>query len=325
MSFEIPKSDKSVEAENNLAALAYEDEKQKKLLEDPEEIKYDSETTRNYFKDWEGLVLNGNIGMKEKIRKNILQVEQERADDYRYFANEQKITIEELKKDLQKRVEKMVESSGFFRATNMSVISSIMINDGRWKSQFETGRSDGYLNPQRRSSVENKMFDFPDDKDAENTNKRPIYGYFSDSDNGIINEHGNNPPPNAIKYCGTVNFKFKKNKIIERTTITFQDSLNHPNWMPSPASKPHFTSLMVTSGQTINIHNISSTSKCDWNSYANHYTEVQYHDGLTMEDVESIHISTKNGMSEEDMQKVRDLHKKYMELHPESEIKLIEY
>ena len=103
-------------------------------------------------------------------------------------------------------------------------------------------------------------------------------------------------------------------------TITFQDSLGSYEYNPpTPAMKPHFTSLS-RSGSS--LEDINTTQK---KNRGDSYTEVQYHGGLTMDDVESIHISIKNGMSEEDMQKVRDLHKKYMSLHPESDIKLIEY
>lgn len=34
------------------------------------------------------------------------------------------------------------------------------------------------------------------------------------------------------------------------------------------------------------------------------YTEVQYHGGLTVEDIESVHLSTGNGLNQEEIDRV---------------------
>ena len=60
----------------------------------------------------------------------------------------------------------------------------------------------------------------------------------------------------------------------------------------------------------------------NWNE---NYTEVQYHDGLTMDDVESIHVSTHNGVYPEEIEEIRRIFKEYKEQHPESTIQLIEF
>ena len=78
----------------------------------------------------------------------------------------------------------------------------------------------------------------------ENKEERPIYGYFSDNPNGVINEEGKVPPPISVSQYGEVIVKFKRDRVIPRATITFQDSLNNNNrYPPTPASKPHFTSF----------------------------------------------------------------------------------
>ncbi|MBI3632181.1 MAG: DUF3626 domain-containing protein [Candidatus Vogelbacteria bacterium] len=274
-----------------------------------------------YLSSWGSLELEGNEGIKEKIRENILRVEKYNNDKkYKNWAEKFGISVPELKKQLQDKVEFMVDKADFFRATSMAVISDVMINDGRWKSQFETGTSNGSLDPGYRSEVESIMFGIPNDK-VWNKRSRPIYGYFTDGRNGEISYTGEIPPPSNLSNYGVINVKIKREVAMKRSTITFSDSLYKSDYMtPTPASRPHFTSFYGLGSEPLS--EVNSSKKTNWGSG---YTEVQFHGGLTMEDVESIHISENNGMTPEDMQKVRDLFDKYKELHPESQIKLIEY
>ena len=284
-------------------------------------IDYIRTTTDRYFMDWGDVVLEGSPGIKEKIKENILRAEQLFSDRYKNDAKKEGLSEKELRERLQKKVEDLVEKASFFRATSISVIENIMIKDGRWKSQFETGTSNGTLDPERRAGAEEQMFGF-EKKINLNSQTRPIYGYFTDGENGEINSGGEVPPPNNVHQYGEINFKIKKEKALKRATVTFQDSLgSYDEYPPTPASKPHYGSLMI-GYRYLPLGGINTTKKKNW---GDRYTEVQYHGGLTMDDVESIHISTKNGMTEGHMRKVRDLYKKYMELHPESDIKLIEY
>ena len=218
-----------------------------------------------------------------------------------------------------------------------------MLNDGRWKSQFETAKSDGTLDPSYRARQESGMFAFnediiPDQIGAEreqprhyldrlssealdvSKEKRPIYGYFSDGEHGAINSSGTIPPPNYVDIYGTINVKIKRDRALKKATLTFHDSLLPGRlWPPTPASKPHFASLRTL---YLTLESLKRSSIVNWGES---YTEVQFHGQLTMDDVESIHLSGKNGVNQDDIEKVRKIYAEYKARHPESAIQLIEF
>ncbi len=55
-----------------------------------------------------------------------------------------------------------------------------IVSDGRFKSQFETGRSEGSYEPQHRARTERDLFGLPEDLDP---SLRPIYGHVTDRNN----------------------------------------------------------------------------------------------------------------------------------------------
>ena len=313
---------------------------------------FESVVTERYFEGWdEGFDIEGNPGLKERLRANILYAEKENQGQYEKIAKNLGMSVEELKKRLQERVADMVGRSDFFRATHVDVLEQVMLNDGRWKSQFETASSNGKLSPKFRAAAEMSMFAFNHDaapgvtvKDFERgyayvelpqkvmkhaSERRPIYGYFSDDTHGAINARGTIPPPNAVNQYGLVNFKIRRERALRKATTTFQDSLDTENESPpSPAVKPHFTSFKL--GQEVKVRDFlkkaTGPSVVTWApEYGGQYTEVQFHDQLTMDDVESIHLSAKNGVNQDEMEKVRRIFIEYKKLHPESTIQLIEF
>jgi hypothetical protein len=319
------------------------DEKRKKT----DRGSYESIVTNNYFEGWDELEVDGNAGIKDTIRNNIIRAEQMNQSDYERVAVSLGITVEELKTELQRRVEDMVAKADFFRATDINVLERVMNVDGRWMSQFETGSSDGTLNPRFRAKQELNMFgynateapmitrtddrygdygdDLPRSVIERNKEKRPIYGYFSDDIHGVINYEGNIPPPNSVNCYGNINFKIKKERALKKATITFHDSLDYGrDWPPTPAAKPHFTSFNCRYFPT-DRGDLESLQKPSQTNWGESYTEVQYHGQLTMDDVESIHISTYNDLTQEDVQRVRTIFSIYKQQHPESTIQLIEF
>lgn len=286
---------------------------------------YESITTNNYFDDWDEVELVGNSGIKEKIKENIIFAEERNKNEYEDAAKDLGISVEEFKEKLQKKIEGLIEKSNFFRATRVDILDKVLNVDGRYKSQFETGTSQGSLDPTSRADAEKLMFEFDyDEKDVEkNKEMRPIYGYFSDEINGAINYKGKIPPPNNVSYYGCINVKIKKEKALQKATITFKDSLGDKNcWPPTPAKKPHFSSFRMSYTGSHILEDFKATSVTN---YGSSYNEAQYHGQLTMDDVESIHISSGNGLSSEDIEMIHDTFKKYKEMHPESTIELIEF
>jgi len=324
-----------------------DDKKNKKRPERTEKVEYDSVVTANYFEDWDELELDGNPEIKDSIRANIIRAEKLNEQAYRNAAADLGITVEEFKARLQAKVDTMVRQADFFRATHVDVIDSIMNTDGRWKSQFETSTSNGNLNPNYRAAQEIRMFGFnqegapeigdrveeyagyygdkklPAKITAQNRELRPIYGYFSDNEHGGINDYGTIPPPTNVTQYGKVNFKIKKERALRKATLTFHDSLGPGNdWPPTPASKPHFTSFRLNYNGSRILGTKNGPSITNWGES---YTEVQYHGQLKMDDIESIHMSSQNGLHKGDIELVRIAFKAYKKQHPESSIKLIEF
>lgn len=182
---------------------------------------YESVVTNNYFEGWdEELELEGNTGIKDKIRENIIQAEKRNQKAYKNAATDLGISVEKFKARLQAKVESMVEQAQFFRATQLDVLEKIMNIDGRWKSQFEVVTSDGILDQQYRAAEEMRMFGFNKTEGSEvptnpsqysygdkkflekilkkDREKRPIYGYFSDDEQGGINSYNGKIPPQRM-------------------------------------------------------------------------------------------------------------------------------
>ncbi|MDP3725557.1 MAG: hypothetical protein Q8R20_03770 [Nanoarchaeota archaeon] len=309
---------------------------------------YESIVTNNYFEGWDELEIEGNAGIKDTIRANIIQAEERNELTYKGAAVDLGISVEEFKARLQEKVEEMVARAGFFRATEFRVLEQIMNVDGRWKSQFETATSNGLLNPQCRAKSEMRMFGFneaenfgvlieqyafggerlSDEVLAKDRERRPIYGYFSDEDHGAINHTGKIPPSTNLQKYGAVNVKIKRERALEKATVTFHDSLDHSfdpgrDWPPTPAVKPHFTSFRFIHPDGGHLlEKLKGPSVMNWGE---DYTEVQYHGQLTMDDVESIHISTKNLLYPEEIEEIRRIFHEYKQRHPESTIQLIEF
>ena len=312
---------------------------------------FESTVTNSYFEGWdESIELEGNPEIKEQIKQNIVQAEKTNEQTYVNDAYDLGISVEEFKSRLQAKIENMIERASFFSATQPFVLEKIMNVENRWKSQFETNASKTPLCQEARAISEMKMFGFnktsnssmsimstptgrysdieiPKEVLENNKEKRPIYGYFSDEKHGAINGDGKIPPPTSVSGFGAVNVKIKKERALKKTTITFHDSLGQENnWPPTPAAKPHFTSFPLSysasfSGGKI-INELESTSRMNWGAK---YTEVQYHNNLTVDDIESIHISANNGLSAEEIEEVRRTFKMYKEQHPESTIQLVEF
>lgn len=284
---------------------------------------YESVVTNNYFEGWEGVELKGNPEIKDQIRENIIKAEKNNQPYYERLAADLGISVEEAKRHLQKKIEDMVSRSEFFRATRLEILEKIMNVDERWKSQFETGTSQGTLDPRYRMEQEKSMFGFEDNLEK-NKHTRPIYGYFSDNYNGGINTHWQRTLfPTSVVCYGNVNVKIKRDRALGKATVTFHDSLGPDgDWPPTPAVRPHFTSFRFNYIERDTLDKLKDSSMVNWGES---YTEVQYHGQLTMDDVESIHVSSRNELYPENIQEVRRIFDKYKKKHPESTIQLIEF
>lgn len=144
-------------------------------------------------------------------------------------------------------------------ATRVPVDAAFKIlQDGRFKSQFETGNSTGAFDPTMRTRIENQGFGVPDYMES----NRPIYGYVD------------GPYESQVAYHGNVEFVFN-NIVKDRTTITVGDSFDNQIWSPinrvQPCSiEPYHMGYIAKSANPV-----SDVA----------YVEAQIHGGVKLKDV----------------------------------------
>lgn len=186
-----------------------------------------------------------------------------------------------------------------------SVVESI-INDGRLKSQFETGTSKGALDGELRSNASKQFYGFEgtiSDRDYEK------YGYLGSSD--VAKDAFK-----AVDSYGDGIVTFKKEALMDRTTITVGDSLAHYRLdeiggkgntygYTTPCKVTDIKSIVcssdVFSSESTRIDNlegikqVASKNNSNMGSFSkffggskNGYLELQYHGDLTLNDIESL-------------------------------------
>lgn len=145
------------------------------------------------------------------------------------------------------------------------VISKIL-DDGRFKSQFETNTSHGSLAPDMRAKAETNMFGYPKNLPPA---ERPVYGYLSPSGD----DH------NGPKHYGDIKAVFK-DELKSRATFTYADSLGpgigKQEVAPSLVSDPKWYSAGQYNWHESNLKNIRP------------YPEVQYHGGVSIDDIDYV-------------------------------------
>ncbi len=144
--------------------------------------------------------------------------------------------------------------------------AGMILIDGRFKTQFETGKSAGAFAPDQRASVEGSLFGYQTDLDPTN---RPVYGYLWEG-----------ADRDGAEWYGDVRFVLK-DTVRARTTVVFTDSLG-TNLNASPATGVHHTSIDPRYWG-FRQDDIPSGSP---------YIEAQIHGGLRAEDIDRIYIDT---------------------------------
>lgn len=225
-------------------------------------------------------------------------------------------SIEEVEDLLQRKIEELMEKSQFFRATETDVFLRHIINgERRYKSQFETGRSNGSYLPSRRSEKEGELFGFPahySPEGLETVKYRPIYGYFSLDKNGILNDAGKHPPINSVSNYGSVTVKIKTEVAKQRTTMAFRDTLYMTNIPLTPVALPHYSAFFFFRGtpeHRLKMLQAFLDEPIDNGTFSRmrspfSYTEAQYHGGLSVDDIESVHLSLGNGLTQTEIDQV---------------------
>ena len=165
-----------------------------------------------------------------------------------------------------------------------------ILEDGRFKSQFETTDSKGAYAPDVRAMEETSQLGLHPSTIPES---RPIYGYVSIE----------NPVNQSVAHYGNVRFELK-DSVKERTTITDGDSLGSPS-KPIPMTGPLVTEMQAASvgGHGGKLQEFPYTDIYEYvdNSFENAgmfdngpYIEAQVKSGVKVSDVQKIYISENN-------------------------------
>jgi hypothetical protein len=305
-----------------------------------EEIKNLSEVTEKVLEKWKNNPPLEYPDLMKVIVDNVSGVEIRDEKKYKDAAGELGWTEEKLKNQLQKHVEQLVSESEVFRMASLRVLNGLLNVDGRFLTQFEMGESRGTLDNKMRAFVEARMFGFNMDgrspldlKEEDVTNemlansvdKRPVYAYLSNDRDGVVLQHDTDLVGN-LEFYGDVAIKLNKKRIQDRATVSFKDSLTSKmHVVPSPLTAPHFTSIGIPEGSLDGrpliekVTNVGTTSRPAWGEL---YAEVQLHGQITWEDVESVHLSSKETGKIYVVQEIID---RFNRSHPERKIKLIIY
>jgi hypothetical protein len=148
------------------------------------------------------------------------------------------------------------------------------LNDGRYKTQFETGTSGGLLSNALRADAEYQMFGYPSTMDA---GLRPVYGYLI----GSADETGQI----GMGY-GDILLKMKS-ATNARTTFSLSDSLGYgragglepPSLLdPTLRAWPPGTDPVEANGVLRKLTN-------------GEYVETQIHGGVNVSDIEEVFFS----------------------------------
>ena len=138
-----------------------------------------------------------------------------------FHAKKNNLTVEEYKSKLNEKCQDLIDKCDLkMRIDSKVLLNFILHNGGRFKNQFETGTSGGYLgkgfdNP--RAKCETSYWDIHKEADGAT---RPIYGYmYSD-------EAFDGKGPGWVDGYGDLSITFKPD-VKKRTTVGTGDTLNN--------------------------------------------------------------------------------------------------
>ena len=208
---------------------------------------------------------------------------------------------DELRQRLQAQAEYITSNANVFVRIGPTALGKVL-DSGSFLNQYESERSGGTYDPQRRAAYEAALYQ--NYQDLKDLSGRPIYGYLASDDQGI-------GPPGTTGYFtrgldmyGSIAVQLKDD-VRSRTTWTGEDSWgNGPRpmmpsyqkdigltfgpgtvrFIPSPLDKPSYRSFELSSfvGQISN-----PLTKQEANDFSP-YLEAQIHGGLKASDIKKV-------------------------------------
>ena len=178
-----------------------------------------------------------------------------------------------------------------------------VLEEGRFKSQFETRRSNGSYSPSTRMDVESRKIGVGESVTHE---QRPIYGYVSGKDFSLFGKDSEL----AVSNYGEVSVKLKPS-IRDRATVTAGDSLG-AEVAARPANNPDH---LAADGFLRRLHDYHDDSKLTpHEKLANFagaggfsYIESQYHGGVSVHDIDEVAFRRKPSPAIENLLKLHGI------------------
>jgi len=229
----------------------------------------------------------------------------------KHLLEEEMITEEDLNYIETKLAESMKYQNIYIRVDGKTLDK--ILKDGRFKSQFETGRSKGLFNPEKRRGFEKELLGIPEGLPDE---MRPIYGYITSAEGGEL------PYSGAINQYGEIAVKLKES-VKNRATFTGTDSLIYLHGVPegeqaavvaSRVNEPKFVSLFTVSPQGTelpvyvqmserirDLKQLVDTSRIETlidnfgETFNRVYIETQIQNGVAAKDIDSIYFMKSYG------------------------------
>lgn len=199
---------------------------------------------------------------------------------YGYASEESKAMIDEGLENIRKYIEK----SDFRIRVTQSAMRGIL-ESGEIKNQLQVGSSGGAYDPDMRRDISQRMFNHDGNLADEDYEK---YGYLSDGET------------NAAYWYGDFDIVLKKDRMMDKTTMTLGDSLDYNVRYPSFVSNPQF----ISNGDGLRTRldgwadefldksrNLLKYGKFE--DSTDGYAELQFHGKVTLKDIDHISMPRK--------------------------------
>lgn len=186
-------------------------------------------------------------------------------------------SVDKVKEVLQTKVEGLVKNAQVAKRIYEDDLLAAL-DDGRLKSQFETGTSQGSLDPQYRKRIE-AQYGIPNDLDPK---LRPIYGYLTDDGVGRPRAHLYPSIFATLDHYGDIAIVFDSS-VRGKTTFSGTDSLLVNRVILSPVDQPSVLSLDLKYPDQ-RIPGLIAASNVDIapSLSLNPYFEAQIHGGVPL-------------------------------------------
>jgi hypothetical protein len=208
------------------------------------------------------------------LNKEFTSKQDERMEPYtRKLAKQRGMSLEQYEAERDARIKEITRDASTVVRRNSKDAMQVL-KDGRFKTQFEIGRSDGTYDPGLRSEFENKLFGAPHDLDSK---ERPVYGMLWDD--SVVHSGGQ---------YGHVVFELDREAIGSRTTLTFGDSLDF-------ADSNSYGRATFLNNPTGHIAPFEDNDILDFENLKDvtdfaRYAEIQVHGGVATSDVKRVWI-----------------------------------